>query len=244
MTEAHLPQHAIDEDHAYEKATESATHSLALHRWHWTLDESNPDRVALRAYARDVDAPYRRVYDYATGYQSWIDGDAQLRITIGEAIQRAGMSAEKEMVTDAVANALGMTFTSAKVSRSREVQHVRDLARQRAEEKGTTVEQEAPAIAKMMARVNERDIEVRDERLSRHGLRYIELEGYLVNMLRYGKKAAQLASEMHVDPEEQTLLQHTIDQVRRMLHVIDERIAGIDTVDWDAELASIMEGVS
>lgn len=65
---------------------------------------------------------------------------------LAEAITRAQMSAEKEAVVDAVAQAEGVTFNTAR-NRHDEVREVRTIAQERAERRGTSVEEEAPRVA-------------------------------------------------------------------------------------------------
>jgi len=65
------PAPASKASRALEKSAESASEQLAKHRWHWTLDETNPERVSLRAYARDVGRAESIVRKYANSYADW-----------------------------------------------------------------------------------------------------------------------------------------------------------------------------
>lgn len=237
-----LPQSVVDEDHKLEKSAESASEKLAGLRWHWTLDETNPDRVSLRQYARQVGLSDTLIRKYAHGYQEWRAND--IVRSLSETMERSAMGAERQAVTEAVADARGLSFNTVRLNRPTEVRRVREMAREAAERKGTDVGDEARRIAQFAAKVEARDVEIRDARASRRTLRYVELEGHLLAALRNLSKAVQTAAVVDWDAEEQELLKDTINQVRQMLTLVDGRIAGTEAIDWDVELAAIMEKVS
>jgi hypothetical protein len=88
-----LPAQVIREDRQLEKARESTAETLMRHRWHWTLDESNPDRVSMREYARAVGRSFSTINADATGY-ALTQGDRD--IPISQARERANMGAETQ----------------------------------------------------------------------------------------------------------------------------------------------------
>lgn len=49
-----LPVEIVAEDQRLDAQARSAQMDLAALRWHWTLDESNPDRVSFGAYAAAI----------------------------------------------------------------------------------------------------------------------------------------------------------------------------------------------
>lgn len=92
-------------------AANSSTEALAQHRWHWTLDESNPDRLrsdgergAISEYARRVGRSQSVIYAQAHGY-SLKAINPEMPLT--EAIARAATSTERTEVVEAVAAATG-----------------------------------------------------------------------------------------------------------------------------------------
>jgi hypothetical protein len=88
--------------------------TLARHRWHWTLDESNPERVSISAYARQVGRSPQVIQVYANGFNQWLKRQEEgTPIPISEALFRARMSAEKEVAAAAVAEANRVDFTTA-----------------------------------------------------------------------------------------------------------------------------------
>lgn len=233
-----VPQEVIEQDHEIEGAASAASEALARLRWHWTLDVSNPDRVSIREYARSVGRASSLIHGYANGYRLRL-GDQDLLIS--EAIERAGMSAETEAVAEAVAEARGLSFVHTRQTRGNEIRHVRNLAREAAERKGTTVAEEAVTIAKLAAQIDESESQRRVEREARRTLRYVEMQGYLHSAIRSLQRAAAMGGTW--DGEEQELLRDTVNKVREIIVLLDARIAGTQAIDWDAELATIMAGV-
>jgi hypothetical protein len=59
-------------------AAESTSQELAQHRWHWTLDESNPKRVSMRDYTDEVGRSYSTIRTSVKGYALSIERDIPL----------------------------------------------------------------------------------------------------------------------------------------------------------------------
>jgi hypothetical protein len=232
-----LPAEVVKIDHELEASATKASEALVSHRWHWTLDESNPGRVAIREYARQIVRAYSTVYKQVHGFAN-PDYRAGA-ITLDEATDRANMGAEREAATEAVAEARGLAFRTARESRPTEVKRVREIARERAERKGTTVEEEAPRVAESIVRTEKAEARVTEERKARHSLRYVSVEGKLARMYRIGEDALKEAEDVGFDDEERELLAETVGKLRALLNLIDMRFAGTVDVDWDGELAKI-----
>lgn len=237
-----LAEHVIQEDHSLQQAAESASEALARHRWHWTLDESNSERVSLKAYARAIGKSQNVVAQYARGYALWVSDKTSL-ITLSEAMQRVLVSAEREAVVDAIADETGLGFRTVKDTRPSVVRRVHEMAREQAERKGTSVAEEAPQLAKLMAKQTAAQERDRDRRQERKQMHYFEMERHLVNAMHHLKFAQQTAAEFDFSPEDRELLAHSVNQIRRMLDLIDRRIVGDDNTDWDAELETILAGM-
>lgn len=135
-----LPKHVIEEDRQLDEAVSRTSEALARLRWHWTLDEHNEERVSVREYARQVGRSFPAVHSYANGFRISRDRG----IPISEAIERARVSAETEAATEAVAEARGVAFSTARQQYSAEVRYSRIVARVLAERNGTSVEEEMP----------------------------------------------------------------------------------------------------
>jgi hypothetical protein len=242
MTENALPVQVVETDHNLEKTASRASEELARHRWHWTLDESNPARVSIQAYARAVGRGKTTVQAQVNGYNEWInDPGGRAEINLNEATERARMGVEKAAVTEAVAQARGTSFGQTRKTRPDEVRRVREIARERAEEHGTTVEEEAPKVAQWIAKAEKADHARTEERRQKIGLRFVEMEGYLATMKRAGTAALNLAHQVPWGAEEQELLSHTVSNVKALLALIDTALGGAADIDWDAELNKLTD---
>lgn len=241
MIENHLPPEVVATDHNLEKTATKASEALARHRWHWTLDESNPNRVSIRAYARAVGRSDSTVGPMVSGYAAWSSGARASAGSLPEAIERAGMSAERETVVEAVAQARGLGFKRVRESRPDEVKRVREMARERAERHGTTIEEEAPKVAEWIVKAEVADRNRTEERKQRLGLRFVEMEGHLAAAKRRLTDALNLAHQVPWGTEERELLSHTVNNIKALLALIDTALGGVADVDWDAELAKLAE---
>jgi hypothetical protein len=228
----------IAEDHRLERAVGSASERLAKLRWHWTLNERNSKRVSIREYARQVGRNYNGIYTYAKGYAIHADQG----ILISEAIGRAGMSAETEAAADAVAQARKIALTTARQEYPTEVRRVREIARERAEEKGTSVEKEAPKVAKVVHALQQSDQAHKARQKASRSAAYIAIERELVYALRNVKKAVEMAIGAKLGTEEVDLLQSTMNTIRTALVLVDKALTGKDArIDWDTELKVLTE---
>jgi hypothetical protein len=234
-----LPRRVVDDDHRLERAASSASEELARLRWHWTLDETNPGRVSLRAYARAVGRDARTITVYAQGYVR-SSGDADISLT--EAIERSSMSSDREAATEAVAKARGLAITTVRQNRPTEVRRVLGIARDRVEQHGGSLADAARETADWIVRSEQTSERREAERRQRTSMRLIEVESHLDGARRRLEQALQVARSVEWGDEEQGLLQATIANVRALLGLIDVALAGTPDVDWDAELAALRSG--
>lgn len=235
---AGLPRKVVVEDRRLDDTQSKAAEALMRLRWHWTLDESNPERVSMNAYAAAVGKARSTIQKDANGYVLMQGGHGPAA-TPNEARERAAMGAETEAATDAVAKARSVGFQQARKTRPVEVRRVREIARQRAEDKGTSVEEEAAAIAETIAKRERQEAESRKERARAGDLRFVELEQYLDRAKRPLMDALKLARDIDWSDEHREVLEQTIANVRSLLGLIDVAIVGETDVDWDAELSRI-----
>jgi hypothetical protein len=234
-----LPVSVVREDTKLEKAASGASEALMKHRWHWTLDETNPKRVSLRAYARAVGKGNVTIRKYAYAYVALSEQAGSL--TPSEALERAVMGSETQAATEAIAKARGVGFKQTRMTRPSEVQRVRSMARERAEKHGTSVEEEAVKVADWIVKSEKADAKQTQERKQRLGLRYIEIEGKLSRMKALGVEVLNISHDVNLGDEEQELLRYTLETIKALLSLIDLRLAGAADVDWDAELAKLDE---
>lgn len=226
----------VKQDHELEGAATRASESLMRLRWHWTLDESNPARVAIREYARAVGRNEGTIRRDAKAGELLAGGAAR---TPNEAREIAGMGVETAAATEAVAAMRGVGVAQARKTRGSEVRRVREWAREKAERNGTSVEEEAPKVAEWIQKSEKAAAIQKEGRTAKLGHRYIELEGLLTKMKRDGVTALNLAREIEWGEEEQELLSDTLDGVKALLGLIDVALVGVADVDWDSELSKL-----
>lgn len=232
-----LPAVVIEQDRKYEQATTRASEELAKLRWHWTLDESNPERVPLAAYARAVGRDKRAIGKYAHGYALW-RGDASVT-PLSEAIERAGLGADKEAATEAVAETRGLAFQTVRQTRPAEVKRVLEHARERAEKLGSSVSAEAPKAAEWIVKSEQAAAAAKGERKDKLGLRFVQLEERLQRARRELVESVNIAASTEWGDEEQELLEQTLVNVKSLLELLNLAIVGASDVDWDDELAAL-----
>ena len=239
-----LPTEAVTTDHRLETTAERASGELAKHRWHWTLDESNPDRVGIREYARQVGRHQSTVHRHASGYAAALavsrPDETPEPAAIAEAVTKAAMGAETAAAAEAVAQARGTSLANAQRGRhTDETRRVREVARQLAEERGTSVEEEAPKVAETIVRAEKAEHAVQAERAAHADMRFFEMERYLISAKRELMRAVKLAPQVPWDEEHREMLTETVANVKALLGMLDSAIAGISGTDWDAELAKL-----
>lgn len=233
----------VARDHELESAHERATEALAEHRWHWTLDESNPKRITLREYGRRVGRNDRTIRRMANGYEAWLRRPAAAPpgspVTLTEYIEQANLGAEKAEATEAVAAATGTTFSHVAKRKRDEVRDVVATARDRAERKGTTVSDEIPAVAEWREKSRQaRQKEAQERSESRFVL--VELEGHIGAAVRRLREGLLLAKEIDFDDEQIEMIADTLAKLRAIVALIDLKITGESGVNWDDEFARVM----
>lgn len=221
---APLPKQVIEEDHRLEKAASGSSAALMKHRWHWTLDESNSRRVSFERYSREVGRAPKTIRQYANAYAITNQGQGPLGSV--DALQRALMSAESYEATRAVADARGVATHHVRDRYREEVRRVRAVARERADEKGTTTADEARKAAEWVVKAERAREREKDEQRKRHGLQWVRTEGKLQDAKRKVVEAIDAAIGAEFDREERELLLHTIGEVQEGLQLVRTAVAG------------------
>jgi hypothetical protein len=235
-----LKQSVINEDHELEDRSSRSMEALAKHRWHWTLDESNAGRVGEREYARQVGRTVSRISLYARGYETW--AVRHMANTLTEAMEQARVGAETYAATKAIAEVRGVATSTVRQKRPEEVKRVRQIAQAQAERRGTSVEAEAPRVAKMLHREEQTEQE-RVERRRASPFRYVQIESELAAARRSLARALVLAGGEQWLTDEREVIQLAIDSVRKVLDTIDRRIANTSGLDMEAEINAILAEV-
>jgi len=238
----------VRRDRELERASEECREKLAKHRWRWTLDTSNANRVTLRQYAREVGRDEKAIRMMAKGYDNWrtAGADDVVRtsgpVTLEDFIAAERVGAERVEATKAVADATGKTFSAAtSPTMRREVKATLATAEDRAERRGTTVSEELPRVAEWRQKAKAAGRRERDER-NKSDFRLVEFEGHVGAAIRRLRKALVMAKEIDFQPEEVEILEHSLATLRTLVGLIDTRIGGVPNgVDWDAEFTKVME---
>jgi hypothetical protein len=240
-----VSQSVVEEDRKLTREAETSRGALARHRWHWTLDESNLKRVSARAYAAAVGVSRQLIDQYAQGYALYQSVKGTLNaMTISDAIARAQMGAETRAAAEAVAHARGITAEAVRRHRPNELRRVRDHARELAEEKGTTIADEAGRVADFIVKAERTEARTEAGRRAKRTARYLELEGILAGAQRKLEQALTLSHQVDWGAEEQELLLHSLKFVKRLLELIDLAIVGTKGIDWDTEIKKLSGEVS
>ena len=235
----------IDTDHKLEGSQDRSTLALAKHRWHWTTNEANRERVSQREYAKAVGRSNAAISYHARGYALYqerlvkpgltVDG-----FTIHDAIRLAGQSAEMQEFSEAIA--VGSGEPVARVARgdnrhkTREIIHV---AKERAERRGTDPVDEARRIAEHQRKSREVAKATKDSKAKAHFYRWNEMEGDLIAAQRKLLHCLSVAEDVDFTEDELEFIRVAVAKVRAVLDLIDLRVAGTPDIDWDGELAKL-----
>lgn len=228
----------VECDHALETKAANSGEELAAYRWHWTLDESNPERMSIRAYAQLVGRGKTTIHEQVTGYDRWRVRDTPDSRSLADHIEAVGLGVEREAATTAVAEAQGTTFANVAANKRDEVTSTLGVARERAESRGTDVQDELRLVAERREAGRQAAQQERRDRQRMRSAEFIRYEGQL------GKVARLLRAMLEEgDPafgvEERELLEVTLGNVRALLSLVEMRLAGATDVDWDTELARL-----
>jgi hypothetical protein len=235
-----LTTSVVNKDHELEGTAERSREALARHRWHWTLDESNPGRVSIREYARQVGRDKRTIQDMVNGYATWAGGGAPPS-ELPDEMERAKLRGDKLDATEAVAAARGITVGSARRHHAEEVRQVQAAAAERVERstESTTTASEARKVAEGRVKGEAARKRIENEKRRAHTIRYVRMEGFIASARRSVLAALTESQDVQFTDEERELIQHAADELRSILNLLDLRIVGDTDVDWDAELAKL-----
>jgi hypothetical protein len=238
-----LPIDVVERDRTLQKATDD----LAKLRWHWTLDESNPDRVSFREYARQVGVAWNSISYMANGYAEFIKSDVHGTAhtpgqpqTVSDHIELAKMGGERQDAVKAIAKATGASVTNVASNKREEVDAVLSTARERALDRGTTVQHETERAAEWRAKARKAAERETDERKARSTMRFVEIEGHIGAAMQRLRKVLEAAEGVQFADEEKELVVESLAKLRALLNLIDMRIAGETSIDWDAELERLV----
>lgn len=216
------------------RSIDASSEALARHRYEHTIAAG----VSFREYARKCGLTEAQVRKYATAHE--VRGSAPQDVPMDVALVRAGTTVDRADVVEAIAEARGLGVATIDRHHRDEVRRVLGAARERSEEQGTTVREEAGKIAAMTVRLERAVEDQRRHRLERVDLRYVELERHIGAARRALVHALRVPVEL--PDEHRDLIAQAIGVVRDLLALIDARFVGLSEADWDRELATILDG--
>lgn len=215
-----LPTEVIERDH---NLASSSTLLMAL-RHFWTLDESNPARISLAEYGRQVGVAQRVISAYAHGYELMRDEKAS---TAQEAIERAHMSEETAAAVAAVAEIHGVSFGSASKYYRDDVRFVREEAREQAEELGTDYWTALPdAVEALRQKVAHRG----EGSGSSHSQLYLKVNARLIIARDKIRSCVAELREAQFKGEEAEDVNARLEEVRDALDDLERTLAVADDV--------------
>jgi hypothetical protein len=236
-----LPICVIEADRRLESSANETSLALMEHRWHWTLDESNPDKVTISEYARQIGCSFTNIKRYAKGFVIFREqSPSGRRLTADEAKWRATMGAETEAAAEAVATKHARTIGQAMKEHRPEIKAIREEARERAEEKGTTTVDEVPRSAELFYEVLEQPHGL----LTQTGLGWLQLDGRLSHAGLILQELVEASGEIPLDAEERVHLRAHSDKLKQLLALFDRLISGRSDDGWKKELQLIQGGVA
>jgi hypothetical protein len=219
-------------DAALRASVDNASEELAKHRYDNTIGAG----VSFREYARKCGVDEAIVRRYVKAHEMRTSGP---HLSMSDALVKASTSAEQADVIEVVAEARGTSMKNVQAHHGDEVRRVRNMARERAERRGTNVRDEAEVIARTAVRQERSQAKRRTDRKAKTDLRFIELERHLLAARRALMNA--VAVEVELEDEHVELLGHAVGVVRDLLNLVDLKFIGAGDVDWDAELARLGE---
>ena len=243
-----LPGHVVKEDHKLEGSVHAASEQLAELRWHWTLDESNPERVSFRQYAEDVGKHYKTITDYVNGYVLYAHSDSGSAVTLTACIEMVKLKADTRMAVEAVAKSEGLTFQSARRLRKGDVDSIRLAVANESEreaEKGHVLtdkdkEEYANTLAQSRKNMEKQEAARRKAAQERYGMAFQSIDTELLKARQHVRKALRELLETPVTGDEEVMILSRNNQaVKELTELFGSALEGDSGTDWDAELASL-----
>lgn len=244
MSSNQLPANVVEMDRTLEGRTEKASEALAKLRWHWTLDEGNSERVSQATYAKAVGRGRSVIAHYANGYKLFLERSVSPAnaLSITDAVRLASQSVEQREMTEAIAEGLKQPVANVARGDNRQRRDIIAHAQDRATRRGTNPVDEARDIAEHQRKSRETQQKVRHQKNQQRSLRYVEIEGDLATAQRRLLHALSVADDVAFNESEKEVLRDAVAKVQAILKLIDLRLSGDNTYDWDAELARLSEG--
>jgi hypothetical protein len=235
---------AIKLDDRLDDGVRMAQEDLAKHRWHWTLDESNDDRMSLRSYAAASGKAFATVQSYANGYAASLTGPPGR--SLADEIALANMGADKQIVAAAVANVEGVTVSSVASRRggSDSLANLKAMAEEVADREKITLEAAAKSVAERRKKTKIMAENKATKEKAAHTRRYLSIEAGIAKAKSLLIAALKEAEGVGFVDDELEMLRDSIGTLKSVLTMLDVRVGGESDTDWDRELANLTSGGS
>jgi hypothetical protein len=233
---------AARQDAQLERAANRSRRDLAEHRWHWTLDTSNPRRVTPGQYAKLVNRHRRTIEDMVTGYAEWFKAGAQ-ESALADYLATAKLRGDTKVATLAVAKAKNIGVDAARLGHAAEIRSVKATAEERAETRGTRVEDEVETVANKRAQHQATQQHVKTEAASRTNVRLISVEGKIAAAMRYLRSALDETNDVEFSADDRAEVAELVGKLKAVANLLEVRLVGSTDVDWDREMAKLTGNV-
>jgi hypothetical protein len=236
-----VPAEAVAEDHRLDRSASKANESLAKHRWHWTLDETNAERVSFHAYARAIGRPASTVAQYANAFAAYTG--SEYSYPLSEWLQRVNLTSERQAATEAVAEANEVTFQTARQNYAPDVSRVRDAVEQAVEREPTMTAEDKAAYTKRtaqtIARSKAAEAKRTKERAAQRSVMFMRIDAKLAHARRDLRDVLEFGRDLGLGDDEIEDVKEALAKIKSFADLIDMALTGSMDVDWDAELAKI-----
>jgi hypothetical protein len=229
------------EDARLRTAAEKAGEALARLRYENTLAIG----VSFVEYAKHCGVAESNVRRYALAHQRLVEneshGSAESAESFDEAMVRATNSADRAAVVEAVAVVEGVTLRTADNGQHRQtVARVKQLATAAAERKGTSVAEEAPRAARVVAGSRQAEKRLREVKNAMPAY-FVVIDNHLAKARLALTAALNDSHDIDWDDEAREMIVEALGKVKAIIGLLDMRFEGLADVDWDGELARIAD---
>lgn len=246
MARNNLPAKVVREDKRLDAEAKKAGEALGELRWHWTLNEDNPDRLSFAEYARQVGRSAKTVEKYAKAYAK-VQSDPR-GADFQDAIATASYGEDRATVMAAYSKAAGISMNSVRrgntPNHASAVSMAQEIAQRRAEDKGTSVAKEAKAAAEWVIKTRKAEEAKRQREKAQHTLEWIAATGELNKARRAIKEAIKHVDGIQFDAEETETLREEFARLEAAVKWARLYVTGKADVDWDVELAKLTGGAA
>ena len=239
-----LPLSVVEQDCALAEQVEQSTVALWSLRWHWTLDESNPERVSIREYARQVGRNESVIRADVRAHEKLQEcgGTPAPGRTLDDIRELARMSEQRALATELIADRLKIPVQTAKKQYRPAIENGIAAARIQAEMKGTTYETEVPeTVASAVAHHKSKQAAVSGQKSKGGGRnRLAAYEATFTSALRKARDLLSMADQDMVGhaAEMQPRFIEMAEQGVQIYTALVERWRGGDEIvgtAWDVE---------